>query len=407
MANLASFGTKEHWMEPMNHFLNTHRNDFKTFIEEVCYVPAPISGSSHNASTSASPAYAPGYYSSETNLSYTTPMTIMQRLPPTSREGFPSLPYLIDQARAMADLVQLWLDATNPQVVASGAPSVAPPNAQRRMEILQAIRSEPNLLAFHEACEEINRKTIESLNRAERADPRPYRSDMGALDPIALIDSLHGVDAESHRGDEASDLLADIIAHESAALPRATQSLADHGTPRRANDVREWDQLTDDEGVDVRSHNHTPVGTAYDVAVSQHRDRPSSAGFTAGNTSNFTGSFRRVLASRDSDHSPASVNASVSNLSSAVSSDTERATTALPSYERELQFRERRAVAHDLITQHMEQAKIKAAEKKEKKESKPKTSLGALRKKRVDKGLKLEEPRQGHSSRGSDFSPWS
>ncbi len=99
-------------MEPMNAFLTSSRESFKHFIDEICYVPPPVTGSSFSGGAASSPTYPPGVVSAETHLSYTTPMTIMHRLPPTSREGFPSLPYLIDQARAFAELVQLWVDAT-------------------------------------------------------------------------------------------------------------------------------------------------------------------------------------------------------------------------------------------------------------------------------------------------------
>lgn len=119
LANMASFGTKEIWMEPMNSFLSNNRESFKAFIDDICYVPTPLSsaaGGNYSTSTTAnsSTASSPTHpVSAETNLSYTTPMTIMRRLPPTSREGFPSLPYLIDQARNFADLVSLWLEATS------------------------------------------------------------------------------------------------------------------------------------------------------------------------------------------------------------------------------------------------------------------------------------------------------
>nr|POE54333.1 hypothetical protein CFP56_41272 [Quercus suber] len=396
MANLASFGTKEYWMEPMNSFLNTHRDSFKMFIDDVCYVPAPIASLSHKASTSASPAYAPGYFSSETNLSYTTPMTIMQRLPPTSREGFPSLPYLIDQARAFADLVQLWLEAINPKPSPLDNPVATHTNPQRKMDILHAVQGEPDFAAFNDACEELNFKTLESLNRAERADPRPSKSDMGTLDPIALIDSLHdSVDGEDPGSDDAQtrrslDLITSTMVSSPTILPREMAPSKGVGLKKVSN-TREWDHFTDDEGGGGRLYNYTSRGSisasasTYDLPHPQYRDRPGSAGFS-GSVSNLQDSFRRVLASRGSDHSPMSgYTGGGSTVSSAVSSDTEHATTALPSYEREIRHRERRAHARELITQHVEQAKLKAAEKKEKKEAKPKTPLAALRKKRREK----------------------
>jgi hypothetical protein len=94
LANLSSFGQKESWMEPMNRFLCSHRQSVKDFIDAICSIPA-------ERNTFALPA------------SYSTPITILARLPQTSREGFPSLPYLIDHARNFASLVKLWLDGTS------------------------------------------------------------------------------------------------------------------------------------------------------------------------------------------------------------------------------------------------------------------------------------------------------
>ena len=92
LANLSSFGKKESWMEHMNRFLAHHRQSFKNFIDQLCSVPTdrqPITVSA----------------------SYSTPITILGRLSPQCREGFPSLPYLIDHQRNYAALVKLWLDA--------------------------------------------------------------------------------------------------------------------------------------------------------------------------------------------------------------------------------------------------------------------------------------------------------
>ncbi|KAI1251196.1 hypothetical protein MGN70_008257 [Eutypa lata] len=91
LANLSSFGKKESWMEPMNKFLTVHRQPFKDFIDQLC----SISGERHVIAVPAS---------------YSTPTTILSRLTPLSREGSPSLPYLIDQARSYAALVKLWLE---------------------------------------------------------------------------------------------------------------------------------------------------------------------------------------------------------------------------------------------------------------------------------------------------------
>lgn len=91
MANLSTFGKREEWMEPMNRFLNTQRTVFKDYIDHVCDIPAE-----------RGPQNLPP--------SYSTPVTILNRLGPTAREGFPSLPFLIDQSRNYASLVKLWVD---------------------------------------------------------------------------------------------------------------------------------------------------------------------------------------------------------------------------------------------------------------------------------------------------------
>ncbi|KAI0535340.1 hypothetical protein GGR58DRAFT_515451 [Xylaria digitata] len=92
LANLSSFGKKESWMEHMNRFLGHHRQSFKNFIDQLCSVP-----SDRNAIT--------------VPASYSTPVMILGRMSPKGREGFPSLPYLVDHQRSYAALVQLWLDS--------------------------------------------------------------------------------------------------------------------------------------------------------------------------------------------------------------------------------------------------------------------------------------------------------
>jgi hypothetical protein len=131
LANLSTFGQKEAWMEPMNKFLSSHRQSVKDFINNICSIPA-------ERSTFALPA------------SYSTPITILGRLTSTSREGFPSLPYLIDHARNFAALVKLWLESTA-SFVASHA-------------------LEGDLLIFHELCLSLQERTDECLEKAQEAD---------------------------------------------------------------------------------------------------------------------------------------------------------------------------------------------------------------------------------------------
>jgi hypothetical protein len=130
LANLSTFGQKEAWMEPMNRFLASHKQGVKDFIDDICSISA-------ERTNFALPA------------SYSTPITILGRLPATSREGFPSLPYLIDHARNFAMLTKLWLDSTH---------YLAPHNL------------EGDLIEFHELCVALQQRTNDCLLKAEQTD---------------------------------------------------------------------------------------------------------------------------------------------------------------------------------------------------------------------------------------------
>jgi hypothetical protein len=124
-------------MEPMNSFLSSHRGQFKTFLDIVCSI------------SSSSVPLVP------IPPSYSTPIAILTRLPPTSREGFPSLPYLIDHPRSFAELVSLWLDhAGNVAGIQEG---------------------DGDLLKFHQLVISLRERTEECLASAERAE-RPSSS---------------------------------------------------------------------------------------------------------------------------------------------------------------------------------------------------------------------------------------
>ena len=139
LANMTTFGSKEPWMEQMNEFLHAHRPEFKEFVDEICSI-------SPEARTSAIPP------------SYATPITILKRLPDTSKEGFPSLPYLIDQAREFAGLIDVWLDV------------------RRGMDPNTPMSEE--LKRFDDLCEECRENSRQCLTRAEQAE-RPS----GTLEP--------------------------------------------------------------------------------------------------------------------------------------------------------------------------------------------------------------------------------
>ncbi|KAI9881462.1 MAG: hypothetical protein M1830_000024 [Pleopsidium flavum] len=133
LANMTSFGSKEPWMEPMNAFISSSRQEFKSFVDSICSI-------SPERSTSAIPP------------SYATPITILARLPTTSREGFPSLPYLIDHARNFAALVTLWLKVA--KEIAANQPDAF----------------EGDLAKFHDLCLGLEKRTTEALAKAEQAE---------------------------------------------------------------------------------------------------------------------------------------------------------------------------------------------------------------------------------------------
>ena len=152
LANLTTFGQKESWMEPMNKFLNSHRQAVKDFIDHVCSIPA-------ERSTNPVPA------------SYSTPVTIQGRLSPISREGFPSLPYLIDQSRNFAGLVRLWVNA-NPlahYAIKSGTTTAAA--AQSNTLSPNAVDAPPlpdgDLLIFNDVCHDLQQRSDECFARVE------------------------------------------------------------------------------------------------------------------------------------------------------------------------------------------------------------------------------------------------
>jgi hypothetical protein len=134
---MTTFGSKELWMEPMNSFLSSHRAQFKTFLDTICSI-----------SSSASPLVP-------IPPSYSTPLAILTRLPPTSREGFPSLPYLIDHARNFAALVSLWLDHAG--------------------NVSGIQDTDGDLLKFHQLVVSLRHRTEDCLASAERAE-RPSSS---------------------------------------------------------------------------------------------------------------------------------------------------------------------------------------------------------------------------------------
>lgn len=134
---MASFGNKEPWMEPMNKFLVANRPGFKAYVDAICAIPAD------RPTAVVSPSYA-------------TPTQILGRLPAASREGFPSLPFLLDHARSFANLISIWLEVT-------------PERLNETEDVDGALHR------FHELALHLQRRTQECFSKAEQAE-RPNGS---------------------------------------------------------------------------------------------------------------------------------------------------------------------------------------------------------------------------------------
>lgn len=167
LANLSTIGKKEAWTQPMNHFINTQRQAFKDFIDDVCAIPM-------ERTTVTVPA------------SYSTPITILGRLAPLSREGFPSLPYLIDHARSFAMLVKMWTDAN-------------PAGSSTRV-------FDGDLLEFHSLCTAIQQRANERHAQIEKLRLVRLAAAAGGGDD-EIIDASQLSAAEADRLGELADVL--------------------------------------------------------------------------------------------------------------------------------------------------------------------------------------------------------
>lgn len=224
-------------MEQMNEFLHAHRPEFKEFVDEICSI-------SPEARTSAIPP------------SYATPITILKRLPDTSKEGFPSLPYLIDQAREFAALIDVWLDA--------------------RREIDPNTPISEELRRFDDLCEESREKSRQCLTRAEQAE-RPS----GTLEPKweELVEQMERkarsretnepsspdtptVPGSTHTVNSSTSSLVDSYFHRSA-VPRSS-----HGASRLAfvSHSPHSPRSPEDEPLEeLGSDTHTPPGSTSSI----------------------------------------------------------------------------------------------------------------------------------------------
>jgi len=150
LANLSTIGKKETWMEPMNRFIGTQRQAVRDFLDAVCSIPAERANPSVPAS-------------------YSTPIAIMGRLSPMAREGFPSLPYLVDSSRNLAALVKLWTDVHSSS------------SSESRI-------FEGDLLKFHTLCVGLQQRSTDCFSRIESL--RSAEANQAAEDQASFLDAM-------------------------------------------------------------------------------------------------------------------------------------------------------------------------------------------------------------------------
>lgn len=148
---MTTFGIKEPWMSPMNEFLAEHKDELKDFVDSVTNIPPVI-----DKAVKVLPPI------------YVTPITILNRLSQASKEGFPSLPYLIDQPRAFAALVAMWLKHCTPTAAL-----------------------DPETREFDTVCRNIRHRMQECVERAENAE-RPGSSPTDELKWEEVAEKLTG-----------------------------------------------------------------------------------------------------------------------------------------------------------------------------------------------------------------------
>lgn len=116
-------------MEPMNRFLSAATPEFKRFIDEIC---------SWDATQSIQ--HEPQYQAA---------VQVKPRLSPLSRQGLPTLPFLLDAPKSMATLIELWVDNAPSNIVDTG--------------IDECVQN------FHKTCLKIRQRTQECMAKAEGA----------------------------------------------------------------------------------------------------------------------------------------------------------------------------------------------------------------------------------------------
>ncbi|CAI7617148.1 unnamed protein product [Penicillium manginii] len=238
LANMTTFGNKEPWMEPMNKFLVGNRSDFKQFVDDICSISAD------------QPAPIP-------TPSYTTPIQILGRLPSTSREGFPSLPFLIDHARCYANLIRVWLEVV--------------PDRISELEELDV-----NLAKFHELAHRLQERTKECLHGAEQAE-RPN----GALEVKweELVDSMErAVTFYDEASSKPTTPAADAQAGGTISFPQDKRGSIGFFAPRPAMPRRSTDYAPEEDDTPPSSSSATWDQSRMPFSIPRWSDARDSTG---------------------------------------------------------------------------------------------------------------------------------
>ncbi|KAJ9603906.1 GTPase activating factor [Cladophialophora chaetospira] len=213
LASLGRFGTKEPWMEPMNKFLAASTNQFRLFVDEICSV-----SSSQIASAKLEPQYA-------------APNQIRSRLPALSREGLPSLPFLLDRAKLLAQVTELWV--------------------RHAPENISDATDDEAVKAFHHICLKISAKSKECLKAAEQAERPDERSEhtwqrlvTDQQKPIPVNNSFDDPMMRPHRhsGITALPLTADAITDADHRNPELSPIVAGEGDTTPSSSQSQWER---------------------------------------------------------------------------------------------------------------------------------------------------------------------
>lgn len=119
----------------MNKFLTAATPEFRAFIDDIC-------GISASQETTTVGLMEP---------QYATPTQIKGRLPPASREGLPSLPFLLDTSKLLSELTDLWT-------------AHAPTNLAEEPGLDDTIKE------FHTICVDLQARTKDCFSGAEQAE---------------------------------------------------------------------------------------------------------------------------------------------------------------------------------------------------------------------------------------------